>query len=119
MKKALQRALVLAGFSLASPFSQAVDPSCQAIAAQAEKQGSALMPRLSYAVGGQGRLYFYAAPAATCRLASFVVPKDELIGYTELNGWLSVMYINPKTGEDTSGWVQAGRLHIRGTMGPG
>jgi hypothetical protein len=34
------------------------------------------------------------------------------------SGWSSVMYVNPRTGVDVSGWVRSERLKATGTMGP-
>jgi hypothetical protein len=49
----------------------------------------------------------------------FVVPKDELIEYAQTkDGWSSVMYMNPTTGNDVLGWVRSGRLKETGTVGP-
>jgi hypothetical protein len=49
----------------------------------------------------------------------FVIPKDELVAYAMTSdGWWSVMYLNPRTGDDVSGWVRSDRLKQTGTMGP-
>ena len=49
---------------------------------------------------------------------SAVVPKDELITYAQSNdGWSSVMYSNPKTGNNVSGWARSSRLKETGTVG--
>jgi hypothetical protein len=78
-----------------------------------------LSPPLSMAVTGTGRLPFHSAPKADCVMPGiFVIPKDELIAYAQsANGWSSVMYLNPKTGADVSGWVRSSRLKKIGTMG--
>lgn len=78
-----------------------------------------LSPPLSMAVTGTGRLPFHSAPKADCLMPGiFVIPKDELIAYAQsANGWSSVMYLNPKTGADVSGWVRSSRLKRIGTMG--
>lgn len=77
-------------------------------------------PPLAMVVTGAGRLPFYTAPDSHCAMkAVFVVPKDQLIAYAQTDsGWTSVMYTNPKTGKDVSGWVRAARLKTTGTMGP-
>jgi hypothetical protein len=49
----------------------------------------------------------------------FVIPKDELVAYAETDdGWSSVMYVNPRTGNTVSGWVRSARLKQTGTVGP-
>jgi hypothetical protein len=49
----------------------------------------------------------------------FVIPKDALVAYARTSdGWSSVMYINPRTGNDVSGWVRSDRLKQIGTVGP-
>jgi hypothetical protein len=76
-------------------------------------------PPLSAVVTGASRLQFYSAPKASCAMAGvFVIPKDELITYAQSNdGWSSVMYSNPKTGDNVSGWVRSSRLKETGSVG--
>lgn len=79
-----------------------------------------LSPPLSEVVIGTGRLALYSAPNRRCVMPGvFVIPKDELIAYAQSSdGWTSVMYVNPKTGEGVSGWVRSSRLKTTGTVGP-
>jgi hypothetical protein len=76
-------------------------------------------PPLGEIVVGAGRLQFYSAPNANCAMAGvFVIPKDELIAYARSNdGWSSVMYSDPKTGDNVSGWARSSRLKETGTVG--
>ncbi len=77
-------------------------------------------PPLGNVVTGAGRLQFYSAPDFRCAMNGvFVIPRDELVSYAETSdGWTSVMYVNPRTGKDVSGWVRSERLKQTGTMGP-
>jgi hypothetical protein len=77
-------------------------------------------PPLAHVVTGQGRLQFYSAPNLRCAMNGiFVIPKDELVAYAQTDdGWSSVMYVNPRTGNDVSGWVRSDRLKATGTVGP-
>jgi hypothetical protein len=77
-------------------------------------------PPLSNVVKGTGRLQFYSAPSLRCPMAGvFVIPRDELIAYAQTDdGWSSVMYTNPRTGEYVLGWVRSERLKETGTVGP-
>ena len=77
-------------------------------------------PPIAAVVTGSGRLQFYSAPNPHCIMTGvFVIPKDELVAYAMTDdGWWSVMYLNPKTGIDVSGWVRSDRLKKTGTMGP-
>jgi len=79
-----------------------------------------LSPPLANVVTGAGRLQFYSAPNLHCPLSGvFVIPNDELVAYAETkDGWSSVMYFNPRTGNDVSGWVRSARLKATGTVGP-
>jgi hypothetical protein len=79
----------------------------------------AFSPPLGEVVIGAGRLQFYSAPNAGCAMAGvFLIPKDELIAYAESNdGWSSVMYSNPRNGNNVSGWVKSSRLKATGTVG--
>ena len=79
-----------------------------------------LSPPLANVVKGKGRLHFYSAPNLHCPISGvFVIPNDELVAYAQTNdGWSSVMYLNPGTGNDVSGWVRSARLKVTGTIGP-
>ena len=78
-----------------------------------------LSPPLGEVVIGSGRLQFYSAPNLNCIMPGvFVIPGDELIAYAESSdGWSSVMYSKPKSGDTVSGWVKSSRLKTTGTMG--
>lgn len=80
----------------------------------------ALSPPLSQVVIGSGRLQFHSAPDSACPMKGvFIIPKDEVIAYAQTrDGWSSVMYLNPRTGNDVGGWVRSARLKTIGTMGP-
>ena len=77
-------------------------------------------PPLSNVVTGGRRLQFYSAPNLHCPISGvFVIPNDELVTYAQTrDGWSSVMYSNPKTGNNVSGWVRSARLKQTGTVGP-
>ena len=74
-------------------------------------------PPLSKVVIGTGRLQFYSAPNAACRVNGvFVIPGDSLVAYAETkDGWTSVMYLG---GSSPEGWVRSARLRTSGTVGP-
>lgn len=84
------------------------------------KQTPILSPPMANVVTGTGRLQFYSAPDMRCAMSGvFVIPKDQLIAYAETDsGWSSVMYVNPRTGADVSGWVKSARLKRTGTIAP-
>jgi len=84
------------------------------------KQAPMLSPPMANLVTGTGRLQFYTAPNLNCPMNGvFVIPKDELIAYAQTDdGWSSVMYTNPRTGNDVSGWVRSARLKATGAVGP-
>ena len=77
-------------------------------------------PPLASVVTGTRRVKFYSAPNLHCPINGvFVVPKDELVTYAQTrDGWSSVMYANPATGNNVSGWVRSARLKQTGTVGP-
>jgi hypothetical protein len=77
-------------------------------------------PPTANVVTGAGRLQFYSAPNVRCSMNGvFVIPRDSLIVYAETNdGWSSVIYVNPRTGDDVSGWVRSARLKTTGTIAP-
>jgi hypothetical protein len=84
------------------------------------KDAPMFSPPLAHVVTGSGRLQFYSAPNPGCAMNGvFVIPNDKLVAYAQTDdGWMSVMYVNPRTGADVSGWVRSERLKATGTMGP-
>ncbi len=117
LNRSLLAGIVLAAFFSASALAQT--PDCKE-----PKTGTndvpIFSPPLGNVVTGSGRLQFYSAPNLACAMSGvFVIPKDFLVAYARTDsGWTSVMYINPRTGADVSGWVRSERLKITGTMGP-
>lgn len=111
-------ASALVGLMLAS-CAFAESDLCTHLSTQAEHEQALLNPPASYRVGGTGRLYFHTAPADACRTNDiFVIPNDELIAYSDYAGWYSVMYINPRTGKNYTGWIKSDRLQWLGTIRP-
>jgi hypothetical protein len=102
----------------------AISPSAHAEDCREPKTGTndvpTFSPPLANVVIGTGRLQFYSAPSLRCPIDGvFVIPRDELIAYAETSdGWSSVMYLNPRTGDSVSGWVRSARLKQTGTVGP-
>jgi len=93
---------------------------CTEVGRQARQREVTLAPPSSYQVIGTGRLPFHTAPDAACRDKQvFVIPGDKLAGYTEYQGWTSVMYLNPASGKSYNGWVETKRLQFAGTLAPG
>jgi len=62
-------------------------------------------------VKGHERLYFHSAPDSACRQRElFVVPGDALTAFYEYGTFTEVVYTHPKTGRESHGWVETGRL---------
>jgi hypothetical protein len=117
------RASILGSFVLLQSFGMtaiAASPTACTEPKGGTKDAPMLSPPLSMVVTGTGRLQFYLAPNSSCAMKGvFVIPKDELIAYAQTaNGWSSVMYVNPRTGNDVQGWVRSSRLKETGTIAP-
>ena len=69
-------------------------------------------PPVSQVVKGKGKVQFYSAPNNHCAIKGvFAVPKDKLLTQAQTDdGWSSVTYTDPKTGDAVSGWVRTARL---------
>jgi len=76
------------------------------------------VPRYGAVVVGVGRAHLHTAPDAACDSGKFLIPKDRVTVYTPYKEWVQVMFIHPKTGEDTIGWMLDSRLKTTGAMGP-
>jgi hypothetical protein len=86
--------------------------NCAALDAVA---GKASVPvaaaRAQRRVGGNGRLQFYTAPASTCVMPGiFILSKEVVKAYAEHAGYTLVKYVNPRTGVEVTGWVDAQRV---------
>ena len=91
--------------------------ACDEAAKRADANPTLLVPRVYFAVTSGPRLSFYSAPDRACRLAdTFVIAGDSLIGYSEFNGWTSVMFTKPN-GDPVIGRVRSERLRATGTLG--
>ena len=75
-------------------------PSFAVSAAQAVRQ-----------VKGTGRLQFYTAPAAPCVMKDiFILPRESVKALASQGGYTRVKYVNPRTGLEVTGWVDAQRV---------
>jgi hypothetical protein len=83
------------------------------------KSAPLFSPPLASVVTGTRRVQFYSAPNLHCPINGlFVIPKDELVTYAQTrDGWSSVTYANPKTGDNASGWVRSAKLKSTGSVG--
>jgi hypothetical protein len=119
LNKAL-RSLVVGGSLLLIPFGAFARAGECTEPKTGTKDVPIVSPPLANVVTGTGRLQFYSAPNERCAMAGiFVIPNDKLVAYARTDdGWSSVMYVNPRTGNDVSGWVRSARLKATGTMGP-
>lgn len=70
----------------------------------------------NHSIIGKGRAYFFSAPNSACISKQlFVVPGDIVIAYADYQAFTYVLYIHPKTGAQTDGWLQSARLKPNGT----
>lgn len=99
-----------------TPFAASADP-CADASAKAKRERIIIPGYLSgHKITGKGRAYFYAHPSDSCREKdTFVIPGDQLIAYETYKDFTYVMYIHPRTGVDTSGWIKSNRLESTGT----
>jgi hypothetical protein len=68
-----------------------------------------------YEVIAAGRSYFYNAPMSTCiDKQIFLVKNDHIDAYFDYGEFTYVMFIHPKTGKDTSGWMLTKQLKETG-----
>lgn len=107
-------------FSLLIPVAGFADEYCENVSEQA-KLKPIVIP--SYQSGrvviGSGRLQFYSAPDAKCKIKGvFVVPGDSLDASAEYGNYASVIYYD-KSDKSVFGWVEKNRLKENGVgMGP-
>lgn len=113
------RMIWLAALLAGGLFSHAAKASC-AEPQLGTDEAPVFSPPLAQVVVGPGRLQFHSAPDSRCSMSGvFIIPKDRVVTYAQSkDGWSSVMYLNPKTGGDVSGWVKSVRLRTIGTVGP-
>ncbi|MBR0869796.1 hypothetical protein JQ633_05465 [Bradyrhizobium tropiciagri] len=106
--------------ALGAPVHAQTPSNCSKQPQTGTKRVPILSPPLAGVVTGTRRVQFYSSPNLHCPVRGvFVVPRDELVAYAQTrDGWSSVMYLNPSTGKDVSGWVRSARLKLTGTVGP-
>lgn len=91
--------------------------SCDALLVKAEQE-QILIPgyQAIHTISGAGRAYFHSAPADTCiNKQLFLAPGDSVIAYADYQEFASVLFLHPKTGAETQGWILSRRLKTTGT----
>lgn len=90
--------------------------NCIELDGEAEQFGIHIPSPLSgRVVIGKGRLQFYSAPDLSCKqFGTFILAGENVDAYLEYNEFISVLYINPKTGAEALGWVLGSRLKENG-----
>jgi hypothetical protein len=112
-------AALFAAFGLLALPALADEKACAAIAERAKREEGMISPAATYRVTGEGRLHFHTAPDPQCRQSKvFIIPNDMVIAYSKYGDWFSAMYVNPRTGNDVEGWLQAPRLKYTGRIAP-
>lgn len=102
---------------LCSGSGSAIADQCVSAAAKAETE-KVLIPgyQSGRMIVGKGRAYFFASPHIMCgNKKVFVVPGDQVNAYAEYNEFTWVLYLHPKTGVETEGWLLTERLEPTGT----
>lgn len=90
---------------------------CTKLAVEAETSGITYHPSAEAKVIGDGKVNFYSAPNAKCRMKGvFVVKNIYLTVYTLYKGWVNVMYV-AKDGEDFIGWLPESKIKVMGQYG--
>ena len=112
----LARAATWVVLSLVSPVALAAGIDCEAIDKSASERADVIQGYQSGRdVIGKGRAQFYSAPDHRCPMAgAFLVPRDGVNAYLEVDGFTFVLYFNPRTEVDTEGWIETSRLRING-----
>lgn len=89
---------------------------CAALEEHAQQMGTHIPSHESGRVTvGTGRVLFYSAPSQACKKKGvFVLPGETLDAYIEFGGFTMVLYINPKNGNEATGWVEGSRLKETG-----
>ena len=93
---------------------------CDTIKKTAEiKQAYLAHNKNNFIIVSKGRLYFKSAPSERCALKNlFLIPGDQVIGYTEYNGFISAAYFK-QNGDSVDGWLDEKWLKNTGlTNGP-
>ena len=117
LRTALWCVCLAAAASQALAATAEADARCEKIGVAADASPG-FVPPLGAVVVGAGRARLYSAPDAGCDSGKFLIPNDHVTVYTPYRQWMQVMFIHPKTGEDTTAWILESRIKTTGTMGP-
>ncbi|HJR73392.1 MAG TPA: hypothetical protein VJ806_07105 [Luteimonas sp.] len=74
-------------------------------------------PPLEGKVIGKGRVHFHDAPNAACVRKTFLIPGDMATVHQTMPGWVRVVYISAKDGEEHGGWLKENRVELKGQLG--
>jgi|GEM_PF-108865 len=103
-----------AGVVAAVPAPPAPQPQddCAALDASASRPSFAVpAAQAGRQVKGTGRLQFYTAPAGACVMKGiFILPREAVTALASQGGYTRVKYVNPRTGLEVTGWVDAQRV---------
>lgn len=92
---------------------------CQAMAYEIAQNGEIpdFRPPLEGRVVGKGRAYFHDAPDPACVRKAFLVPGDMTVVHQAMPGWVHLVYISEKDGEEYGGWLKEDRVELKGHLG--
>lgn len=92
---------------------------CQDLAYKIAQNGEIpdFRPPLEGRVIGKGRVYFHDAPNAACVRKAFLIPGDMMVVHQTMPGWVHVVYVSEKDGEEYGGWLREDRVELKGQFG--
>ena len=116
MRTFVMALLVLCGIGPLTAAAQPGDDPCERLQADLEPDRLIVIPgdRSGHVVTGKGRLYFHSAPADACRSGIFIIPGDTVDAVEAYDDFLQATYVNPRSGESTTGWLPSHRLEPTG-----
>jgi hypothetical protein len=90
--------------------------ACKKLSDKAYKEGSMILGGdAEQIVVGRGRLQFYSAPSYSCKIMGiFILRGETVVTYTTFGRFTSVAYLNGKSNEPVTGWVESSRLKPTG-----
>jgi hypothetical protein len=106
----------LVALALLATSCSAFAASCPELETQAETMGDHIPSHESGRLTiGTERVAFYSGPDDACKEEGvFVLPGEELNAYINYGDFTSILYINPKNGNEATGWVKTSRLKETG-----
>lgn len=119
LRKLMAVCAILLGCAVLGTSAAAERVDCRRLADKIAQDGDLpdFRPPLEGKVIGKGRVHFHDAPNSACVRKAFLISGDRMVVHRTMPGWVQVVYISAKDGEEYGGWLKKERVELKGQLG--